>query len=281
VAAENLPDDLRTVAAQLRERLLDDFSRGMLDGALHVLGDKEVPVRLHLFAPAIREMMHHTLKLLGPDNDVCRCIWFEEKKTDGSPTWEQRASYIVRGGLSDGFVVHDLGLEFDMSVDGLVDAIRSLNGLTHVKPSTLWTEDKAIVSEGKRILDSFVDLFETADAMRDELKRELMGHCPRTVFDALIGETIQEIDIIASRHSIDHPDVHNVEVTSIDADTIVFEASGDIYTTLEWGRGDDAAEMDETFPFKLQLTSPTSKPYEPAAIAQTLEVDNSGWFGPD
>jgi hypothetical protein len=271
--------ELEAAADRLEPRLVDEFSHLMLAGALRVLGDGPNPVRLHLFAPAVREMMNHTLRRLAPDEQVQSCSWFAPETRDGKPSRRQRASFIIRAGLSDDVVERELYFELAEPVQGIVNAVNKLNALTHVNPDTLRLGDAEIVETAQRILEAFAELLDTASDFRDELGRRLVEHCPDAVFQAAIYETIPEIDELASRHSIEWPSVDEVRLIGIDAENVEFEASGEIYATLEWGRGDDAAEMSEAFPFKAILRSSTSKPFEPKGDPGRLMVDNSGWYG--
>jgi hypothetical protein len=272
---------LTEIAEKLRPGLPDDFSRLMLDGALRVLADTGNPVRFHLFAPAIREMMKHTLKLLAPNTEIKACGWFVPHEGKDKIWRTDRVSYILRAGLLDPFVENELGFDLEAATEGIVTAIEELNDLTHVKPSSLRLNDEDVDETAAGFLDAFVALLDAAASFREDLTQKIVDQCPAAVFAAAISETIVEIDELASHHSIEWPSVHDVRLVKLDARTVEFEASGDIYATLEWGRGDDHAEMSETFPFTITLHASAIRPFEVVADRETLKVDNSGWYGAD
>jgi hypothetical protein len=272
---------LAEIVALLKPQLPDDFSRLMLDGALRVLADPGNPVRLHLFAPAVREMMKHTLGVLAPNAEITACGWYVPHAGKDKIWRIDRASYIIRAGLLDAFVKDELDFELEETTEGLNTAVEELNNLTHVKPTSLRLDEGDIAETVVRILEAFVSLLERAAEFREQLSRRLIDHCPSAVFDASIGETILEIDELASRYSIEWPSVHEVRLVKLSARAVEFEASGEIYATLEWGRGDDYAEMSETFPFTIILRASASRPFEVVADRATLKVDNSGWYGVD
>jgi len=279
--ADETQDALAAIAALLKPKLPDDFSRRMLDGALRVLADTGNPVRLHMFAPAVREVMKHTLGVLAPNAEIKDCLWYMPHAGKNEIWRTDRASYIIRAGLLDAFVTGELGFELEEAIQGVNTAIEELNTLTHVRPTSLRLDEADIAETVVGILEAFVALLERAAEFREELSRRLTDHCPSAVFDAAIGETILEIDELASRYSIERPSVYEVRLVKLSARAVEFEASGDIYATLEWGRGDDYAEMSESFPFTITLRAPASNPLEVVADRETLKVDNSGWYGTD
>jgi hypothetical protein len=279
VTASGISTALTEIAEQLKPRLPDDLSRLMLDGALRVLADASNPVRLHLFAPAVREMMNHTLGVLAPNAEIEACGWFVPRATKNKIWRVDRANYIIRAGLPDAFVEDELRFELRGATEAVAEAVEELNRLTHVKPTTLRLDGEDIAETATRILDAFVALLDTAVSFREDLSRRVVEHCPEVVFAAAISETIGEIDELASHHSIEWPSVDEVGLAKLDARTIEFVASGNIYATLEWGRGDDYAEMSETFPFTMTLRAPATHPFDVVADRDTLKVDSSGWYG--
>jgi hypothetical protein len=71
--------DLDTLAS----RLLGDFSRTILQGALRVLDDNKNQIRGNLFASAILELLAHMLHEVATDNELKQCSWFKVETDDG------------------------------------------------------------------------------------------------------------------------------------------------------------------------------------------------------
>jgi Predicted pPIWI-associating nuclease len=75
-----------TDEATLRGWLVNEFSQHVLAGAFRVAADRQNPLRLNLFAAALRELFSHTLHTLAPDTEVTQCSWYTpEPKPMGQP----------------------------------------------------------------------------------------------------------------------------------------------------------------------------------------------------
>jgi hypothetical protein len=75
--------------------------------------------------------------------------------------------------------------------------------------------------------------------------------------EALLEETIQAIDELASHYSLDEIYADQTSVKSIGSQQITYEAEGTVDVTLQWGsnsdvRNGDGAELSENFPFKFR-----------------------------
>ncbi|MEP2781100.1 MAG: hypothetical protein ABJP33_01510 [Pseudoruegeria sp.] len=115
----------------------DEFLEALLEGVWRVARDKSNPIRGNLVASALREIFGHILHTLAPDNEVRKCIWFEQAKDTKTVTRRQKAQYIVQAGLPVGFVKNDLKLELDDYTGPLLDAFNDLNKATHVRAETI------------------------------------------------------------------------------------------------------------------------------------------------
>jgi hypothetical protein len=90
-----MPDE--ALLAGLRERLPDEFSRQLLDGALIAIGQKDNPVRAHQFAATLRQLIDHVLECLAPTADVMRCPWFNRKRERRSHSAATGTLYVPWG----------------------------------------------------------------------------------------------------------------------------------------------------------------------------------------
>lgn len=264
----------------LRARLLDDFSRDLLDGALRVAADVENPIRLNQFAPALRELFSYTLQTLSPDDRVTRCAWYVQDRDAKGPTRKQRAKYATQGGLSDDFIAES-GIDVAHLHDDAVAAINELSKYTHVRPETVVRDRE----EADRFIDAGLKglqgLFESFDICRAQVIDAIFKHVTDEVVDALISETILSIDEIASHHSIEEISVEETTVTALTEEKIHFEVMGSVSVELQWGsngdlRRGDGALLDESFPFKVTMWSPVD---DVTQFNDTVyAVDTSSWF---
>jgi hypothetical protein len=107
--------------------------------------------------------------------------------------------------------------------------------------------------------------------------------------DALITDTILEVDELATHHSVDEVYVDHTSVQSIGAHFITYRATGTVAITLQWGsnsdlRRGDGAEAGLSFPFRCDIQVPLDDPLEVAAGEAEYVVDVSSWrddMGPD
>lgn len=134
-----------TDEATLRGWLVDDFSQHVLTGALRVVGDRENPLRLNLFAAAVRELFGHTLHTLAPDTEVTQCSWYAPEPNTNRPTRRQRVKYATQGGLSDAFIA-EVGVDVNHLHDDAIASINELSKYTHVGPGVLVTDQSEIES---------------------------------------------------------------------------------------------------------------------------------------
>lgn len=68
----------------------DDFFRITIEGAASVLRDHSNPLRLNLFATAIRMLFEHVMGTLAPDAEVEACSWYKPIEGHAKPVRGQR-----------------------------------------------------------------------------------------------------------------------------------------------------------------------------------------------
>jgi hypothetical protein len=272
---------IESAVAALAPRLLDDFSRVVLDGALKVARDDSNPLRGNLFASAMREVMTHTFHTAGPDAEVTQCAWY--KPEADKPTRRQRLSYWTRGGLSDGFVEEELGLDPKGMADEILAGFNQLHKATHVRENTIVAAEDEVLALVGNSLDALAEAFDLALECRESVVEALASEIQDEVTAAFISDTIGEIDELATHHWIEESSVDEVEVTSLTSSEVRYEISGTLGVTLQWGSGSDVrddigAVGQDSFPFVITLTAKPSAPHAFEGGAP-YSVDTSKWFG--
>jgi hypothetical protein len=169
-----MPND--ALLQSIHERLPDRFSHTMLDGALHVLGQADNPMRAHQFAGTLRELIAHVLEVKAPAAEVVRCPWFKQDKEIEGPTRRQRALYTCRGGLTDAFLKNTLKLDPGKLHAEFSAEFQKLHKRTHVRPDTVLSDAAEVedfVNDAFAALDS---VFETIDdSPRDNCREDRQG----------------------------------------------------------------------------------------------------------
>lgn len=270
---------MRPVEAELRSKLIDDFSAQVLIGALRVVADQKNPIRLNLFAAAIRELFGHTLHTLAPHANVTKCEWFKPDPQTNGPTRRQRAKYATQGGLSDDYI-EEIGVDVMHLHDAAIEAVKDMSKYTHVRPNTIVDDSHEIDAFVDGAMHALLDLFKSFDECRSEVLDTLSEKIDDKAMDALIFETIVNVDALASHHSIEEVYVAQARVVALTHDTIYFKVTGTLAVELQWGsnsdlRRGDGATLDESFPFEVTMQSPIDDILEFYDVE--YGVDTSEW----
>lgn len=282
---ERPEDSLRA----LEPLAIDDFSKRVIHGAARVLEDRDNPLRLNLFATASRMLLEHLMGTLAPREEVEECWWYEAPTDTDGPTRAQRIRYCFRGGLSDAFVHDELGLDPKPLEAKLVRAYGALSKHVHGRAETV-VEDKAVQDrEAATIVTAIGGFLAGYRNARSVLLEPLGESLDSNAVDALLSETILNVDELASHHSVEDVYVHETRVEAIGATSIRYKATGSVDVVLQWGsnsdlRNGDGAESEQSFPFVCTFEVPVETPHDLDNAEVEWGVDTSSWsdlFGED
>jgi hypothetical protein len=100
--------------------------------------------------------------------------------------------------------------------------------------------------------------------------------------DALITDTISDIDQLASHHSVEEVYVEDVTVQSIGSETVTYRAKGAVAVVLQWGSNadvnrDDGIELPQSFPFYCDIEVPLSEIWDLTFAEINYGVDTGDW----
>jgi hypothetical protein len=286
--ADDAPPFAKELKA-LRRHIEDKFSRIVLDGAQHALADIENPLRLNFFSTAMRILFEHTMDIYAPEADVIRAEWFRSERDGGSPTRWQRVRFAIQGGFSEAFITHQLGVDATPIRARLLGAINEMSKHVHGRAETVirvrTDQDNVIQRTSNAMLEFLTIMHECRNAILEPLAEKL----DEAAIDALLNETIQSVDELASHHSLDEVDVEDIRVASIGVDTIRYRVSGSVEVILQWGsnsdvRRGDGAEIGQSFPFHCDFELPLNEPWDLSLAEPIYVVDTSSWrdmFEPD
>jgi hypothetical protein len=123
------------------------------------------------------------------------------------------------------------------------------------------------------------------DAMREcraAVLEPIVEALDEAAVDALITDTIDAVDELASHHSVEEVYVDDVIVASIGAETITYRAKGTLSVVLQWGsnsdvRRGDGIELPQSFPFYFDIEVPLSEPWELGYAETSYVVDTGEW----
>jgi hypothetical protein len=136
-----------------------------------------------------------------------------------------------------------------------------------------------VASGAIEALGNFLDTYhECRTTILDAIQQELDD----AAVDALLTDTIQEVDELATHHSVEEVYVGDTSVRSIGAHFITYRATGTIAISLQWGsnsdlRRGDGAEADLSFPFHCNIEVSLDDPLNISFGDTDYAVDVSSW----
>lgn len=269
--------------AALKLKVHDDYARSVIDGASFALAHDENPLRLNFFSTAMRMLFEHVMDSLAPREMVARCSWFKSEAQDGRPTRAQRALYAIQGGFTSDFVDEHLAVNAEQLAKQLRSAIDELSKQIHGRENTISRNlgEQNVLAES--IVDAMLAFFDAVHDTRNEILMPIVEELDDTAVNALMFETIQSIDELATHYSLEEVYVENTEVHEIGPESITYRAEGSVGVILQWGsnsdvRRGDGAELEQSFPFSFDITVPLEHPWD-LGMAETVGgVDTSEWW---
>lgn len=262
----------------LQEMLPDDFSRLLLDGGLEVLATGN-PIRAHLFAAALREVVTYLLHEMAPDEQVTQAPWFVQEAD--RPTRRQRTTFALQGGLSDAMVT-GLGVDATELHRTMKTEMAELSKRTHVKPGTLLFDPDEIDRFATDVVAAVAEFLATVKDMRVAIADAVVHGASEQVFGSFLQESNDMIDLLSTHSFVEQVEVETVCVLEIGATTITYEAEGTIYVELNYGSGSDraagdGASMNDDYPFKCRMVGGVENINDIHSV-HDMNVDTSSFY---
>jgi hypothetical protein len=273
---------LDVLVVGLGEKVMDDFSKQVVQGARHALADTENPLRLNFFSTAMRILFEHMMDTLAPIEEVKRSSWFKTERQDGAATRWQRAVFAIQGGLSDAFVNERLNVDPRPLRRRLLSAIDDLSKHVHGREDTILTDHAAQDTTARATVTAMVAFLDAIHDCRAAILDPIAEALDDAAVDALTSDSLQEVDELASHFSLEEVYVDRTVVHAIGADAITYRAAGSVSVILQWGsnsdlRRGDGAELDQSFPFICDIEVPLDDPWALDLAEATCSVDTSSW----
>jgi len=275
---------LRKIRRALQERMpKDKFFETVLEGCFRVARDRDNPLRGNFAASGLREAIGHVLHSLAPDDDVRACVWFVQAQDTNTVTRHQRANYIVRAGLPDGFVSEILGIDVRDYTKPLIGVMDGLNKATHVRADTILAKGGKIRVMIKDVLLGLDQLLQAADESREAITRAVADVMQEAVFEKLISETIDELDELSTHTTVGGHNIDNVTVTKLDSSEISYRVEGEVEVELQYGSGSDLRNdigfvQDDSYPYVVTVTCAVARPMEIRPDDLEISVDNRSFY---
>jgi hypothetical protein len=167
----------------------------------------------------------------APDENVKGCSWYKEKLNhQGKPTItrEQRMRCAVQAGLPIAFVEETLFVDVEGTIKEFLALVDKLNKFTHITKKVFGIDEDEVDALVAKALDTFELLLKTIDECRSEVEQQLEEHAREALDYEMINNTVQEIDELATHHTIEGSNIDKFELQYLGHDKIVFTASGSV-----------------------------------------------------
>lgn len=270
----------------LENLVSNNFEKKLLHACFKNL-EVENELKFNNFAYSIRELSRHFLKTLSPDSEIKKCVWYKnETKEINVISRGERVKYAIQGGLTDVYLNREI-VEID-HINNLkskvVKSIDLLNKFTHVNENTFDIPQTEIDAKCLQVINAFEGFAEMIKECRKIIVNTLEEKITNEVIEKAMWEVSDEIDILATHHTINEIDVESHKLTKIESDEITIEAEGTIKVTLQYGsdgdlRRGDGHEMDDNFPFTSIIKIKLAKKLEKSKVEiESYKVDTDSWY---
>ncbi len=268
--------------AALCPKVDDQFSGWAIEGARRALADNDNPLRLNFFSTGMRILFEHLMDTLSPEDQVVKTTWFKSERQDGKPTRGQRVLFAIQGGLSETFVRDELKVDLPPLRTRLLTAFAELSKHVHGSENTILrnrSEQDVVAERTVADMGAFLDALREC---RDAVLKPISEALDSAAVDALLSDSMLEVDELASHFSVDELYVDDVAVSAIGADKITYRVTGSVEVTLQWGSNSDVergdgAESAQSFPFDCEFQVPLDDPWDLKHAKLSYGVDVSKW----
>lgn len=261
------------------------FHVKLFDGLMTGLQATDNPLLATNFSTAFRELSRNVLAHLAPLEDIKACSWYEpDDSAKGGVTRRHRAQYVIHGGLAPDFASDQLGIDVNGECRSLTASLDELSKFVHVNEETFDLGANAVRELAQRALQSFVSFLSGADECRQRLSDSITSGVRKALLAEVLRETIDDIDILATHHTVNSVSLHDVEVESVGSQVITFAVYAGVEVDLQWGsnsdvRRGDGAVSSESFPLECRFTSDVEAPTDLELVAGSLRIDTDSWYG--
>jgi hypothetical protein len=262
---------------KIKPYLATEFEKRLFSASVAYLCNKGDPLRINSFAYSLRELIRNVFERRAPEEKVKLCVWYKKETDNGKPSRKQRYIYSVQGGLSHKFVEEELGIDVLEPWKEIKETIDSLSKFTHVNDATFKVSDEECERLSDEALNILLSIFIMIEEARSQLHYELASHIDNELMSTFVSNSMPDIDILSHQSCVEHSEVTEHEIIYIDNIEIAFKGRGDAQVTQNYGKGDDACEINAEYPFEFTGSSPVMKPYELSIPPECISINTSSW----
>lgn len=269
---------MKAIITEIDGYLDNAFEKKLFLASINYLNNKTDPLRANSFCYSLRELFRHVFDRLSPDTNVLNCSWFKAETKTGSPSRRQKYIYAVQGGLTSEFVEKELKIDVLEPWKQIRDSIDTLSKYTHVGHKTFDVKGSEVDKIASEALESLLTIFQMTNDARYELHHSLEGHLDRELMNTFFMNSMSDIDILSQGSYVEQCNIENYAISDIDDYQLVFQGDGTVDVSLNYGKHDDACEINENFPFSFEGYSQIEKPFNVSIEADDIIIDTRSWY---
>ncbi len=262
----------------IKQYLDTDFEKELFSASVAYLQNMSDPLRANSFCYSLRELFRHVFERRAPNDEIIKCSWFKPETNNGSPSRRQKYIYCVQGGLEPTFVETELNIDVLEPWKKIKDSIDTLSKYTHVGKDTFDISDIKVSLISKKALESLLTIFYMINDAQVELHLSLSSHIDNELLNTFVMNSMSDIDVLSQSSYVEQSEVFEYLLSKIDSEKLFFDGNGTAYVSLNYGKRDDACEINTEFPFKFQGYSQIDKPYDLSIPAEDIDIDISSWY---
>jgi len=258
--------------------LVTDFEKNLYNASLAYLENEKDPLRINSFAYSLRELIRNVFSRIAPDEHIRHCSWFLPETENGAPSRKQRFYYSAKGGLSVDFVSNTLGIDLNEPWQEIKSAIDTLSKYTHVNENTFDVAKEECIRISTESIGAFNSILYTIDEIKTELHQALYMNIDNELLNTFVTNSISDIDILSHMSYVEGSEITDYEITDITYSKINFAGEGNAYVSLNYGKGDDACEINDEFPFTFTGVSSIHEPLSVSISPEDISIDIDSWY---
>ena len=279
-----LSENLERILA-FQKYLETDFEKKLFEAAINNLLDIHNPLRFNNFSYAMRELLDHILKRLARDECVKKCIWYTPPDSEREVVRSQRIKYAIQKGLSDNFILEELGIDVSTVQRNVKHIIRELNKYVHINQDTFDVDPIDQLEKLSSFLESILKMFEIIDSIKTKIINSIIGHIEGEVVDEIL-KNYSELEEYATHAYWGDYEIETVELEDIDYEKLQIRVSGIIKPEFQIGSDSDVKKgngmvFTKQIPFVAHLISNIKNPYELQVEKFNMDIDDTRDFWED
>lgn len=271
-------EQIKTVNSFLKTNFEKDLFKASIDN-LNEINNK---LRFNNFAYSMRELLRNFFQRESPDENIKNCIWYAPQG-DTEITRRHRIKYFLQGGLSDKYVLKELGININQNISKLIKKIDQLSKFTHIEIDTFDLNVMSVNQLSEELIVAIIGILNDFKNCRDELENKIIDRVNDDIINHTLENLIDNLDVLATHHCVDYVSTDSIKIIKIDDTLIQFKVSGVIEVVLQYGSNSDLSTgigsiNYDSYPFTCELTSGTEEPEEYDFDESTFIVDTSSFY---